>query len=303
MPLDPQAAAYLDQVTRLGVPSAYEVPLAHARAGYSSAARDLFGTTDPVEAIEDMDADGVPVRVYRPRGRLDADAHGALVYAHGGGWVIGDLDSHDPLCRQLAAQSGCTVVSVDYRLAPEHPYPAAVEDVWTATRWAAERFSPLAIGGDSAGGQLAASVALRARDAGLPLVLQVLIYPATDHEAPQESIAIDGPPLTWELMTWFWSQYVTDPASAADPDLSPMRAPSVQGVAPALVLTAEFDLLMPQGEAYARRLESEGVPAQLRRYDGLVHGFIRMPAVIERAQEAIELIADSLRGAMAEQQA
>jgi acetyl esterase len=296
MPLDPQVVSYLDQLQRLGVPSPAEAPLQDARSAYESGAAALFGPADPVHSVHDSDANGVPVRIYRP---AEDDLPG-LVYYHGGGWVLGSLDSHDPLCRTLAARSGCTVIAVGYRLAPEHPYPAAVEDAWTATAWAAERFVPLAIGGDSAGGQLAAAVALRARDAGLPLALQILIYPPTsyafDTQSYRENLA-EGV-LTADLMRWFWTQYVPDPARAGEADCSPLRAPRLEGVARALVLTAEYDPLRDDGEAYARRLEQAGVAVTSRRYAGQIHGFVRMPALLDRAGEAIDQCASAVRAAL-----
>jgi acetyl esterase len=234
--------------------------------------------------------------VYRPAaGELPG-----LVYYHGGGWVVGSLVSHDPLCRTLAARSGCAVIAVDYRLAPEHPYPAAVEDAWAAMKWAAERFSLLAVAGDSAGGQLAASIALRARDADLPLALQVLIYPATNCGFDTRSYRdnTEGPALTAAQMRWYWAQYVQDAARADEPDCSPLRAHELARLPPALVLSAEYDPLRDEGEAYARRLDEAGVAVTLRRYEGLIHGFIRMPALITRADGAIDDVAAAVRSAL-----
>jgi acetyl esterase len=223
------------------------------------------------------------------------------VYLHGGGWVVGGPDSHDPLCRTLAARSGYTVIAPDYRRAPEHPYPAAIEDAWTVTRWASERFSPLAVAGDSAGGQLAASVALRARKSGVPLALQALIYPVTDHPGSASSYGDVGEetPLNRDLMWWFWSQYLTDASRAGEPDCSPLRAANLSGLPPALILTAEYDPLRAEGEAYGARLREAGVPATVRRYEGLIHGFIRMPAVLDRASAAIDELADAIAYALA----
>jgi acetyl esterase len=296
VPLDPQVITYLQRLAELEPPAPWEVPVAEARRPFDEAAAVLFGPADPVPDVFDDDADGVPVRVYRPRDGTRA----ALVYYHGGGWVLGGLESHDRLCRALAARSGATVVAVDYRLAPEHPYPAAVEDAWTATRWAGVRFPRLAVGGDSAGGQLAAAVARRARDAGLPVALQVLVYPVTDHGAdtPSSRECTEGPAFTTEQMRWFWDQYLPDPSRAADPDCSPLRAADLAGLAPALVLTAEYDPLRDEGEDYARRLDAAGVPVTLSRYDGLIHGFIRMPAVIDRAADAIDEVAAAVAAAL-----
>jgi acetyl esterase len=296
MPLDPQVVAYLDQLRALDLPSPTEMPLEVARRSYDDGAAGLFGPTPSVASVDDVDAAGVPVRIYRPS---SGDLPG-LVYYHGGGWVVGSFDSHDPLCRTLAARSRCAVIAVDYRLAPEHPYPAAADDAWTATVWAAQRFSPLAVAGDSAGGQLAATVALRGRDAGLPLALQVLIYPATNHAFDTKSYRdnADRSTLTAAVMRWFWAQYVQDESRAGEPACSPLRVPDLAGLASALVLTAEYDPLRDDGEAYAQRLAEAGVPVALRRYDGQIHGFIRMPGLIDRADEAIDEVAGAVRSAL-----
>jgi acetyl esterase len=252
----------------------------------------LFGEPDPVESVEDGDAGGVPARVYAP-----SEGGSGVVYFHGGGWVLGSLASHDKLCRTLAARSGCTVIAVDYRLAPEHPHPAAVEDAWTATEWAAERWSPLALAGDSAGGHLAALVALRARDEGVPLTKQVLVYPVTDYDFDTPSYREHGvdTALTTTTMRWYWDNYVPD--SSSRPDVSPLRRSDLAGVAPALVITAECDPLCSEGEAYARRLEQAGVPIVLSRYEGQMHGFFCMPDVIDAGGEAIDEVAGALRAA------
>jgi acetyl esterase len=292
--LDPDVERYLaglaDAETSPGTPD-----LATLRREYDAAAPGLFGPAANVDSIEDDDADGVSVRVYRPAGGERA----ALVYLHGGGWVLGGLDSHGPLCRTLAARSGQAVVAVDYRLAPEHRYPAAVDDAWTAFRWAQERFDRLAVGGDSAGGHLSATVARRARDAGVALALQVLVYPATDYGCgwPSYRQYTTGPAFHTAQMRWFWEQFLDDPARASEPDCSPLRA-NLSGVAPALVLTAEHDPLRDEGEAYAHALQAAGVSVTLDRYDGLIHGFLRMPGVIARADQVLSLVADAVADAL-----
>jgi len=293
--LDPDVERYLSDVAETTpIP---DKPLATLRREYDAAAPGLFGPVPHVKSVEDHDADGVPVRVYRPAGGERA----ALVYLHGGGWVLGGLESHGPLCQTLAARSGQAVVAVDYRLAPEHRYPAAVEDAWTAFRWSQERFDQLAVGGDSAGGHLSATVARRARDAGLTLALQALVYPATDHgcEWPSYRQYTTGPAFHTAEMRWFWEQFLDDPARAGEPDCSPLRADDLSGLAPALVLTAEHDPLRDEGEAYADGLRQAGVPVTLRRYDGLIHGFLRMPGVIARADEVVSLVADAVADALA----
>ena len=265
------------------------------------------GPPEPVAAIADVDAGGVPARVYRPYG----DPSAALVWFHGGGWSTGDLDSYDALCCALANRSGCAVVSVDYRLAPEHPYPAAVEDCWSATRWAAERFTRLAVGGDSAGGNLAAAVTLRARDAGLELALQLLVYPVLDPRL--DSSFVDDFVARYELLgewegygllsrEWMrrtWDQYVQDPACRHEQDAAPLLAETVAGVAPALVIVAEHDLLRGEAEAYVERLASEGVPAELHGYAEQVHGFYHLLAMMDDARDAVERSAAALRTAFA----
>jgi acetyl esterase len=295
VPLDPQAAAYLDRLRELEASPYWEIGPVAARRRMDDDAPALFGEADAIASIVDADADGVPVRIYRA---YDRELPG-LVWFHGGGWTIGSLDSHDRLGRTLAARCGCALVSVDYRLAPEHPYPAAVEDSWTATLWASRRFAGLAIGGDSAGGHLAAVVAVRARDRGLPLALQALVYPATDAglDTPSFREHADVPNLTQEVMHWFWDQFCPV-ERRAEPEASVLRALDLRGVAPAFVLTAEYDVLRDEGEAYARRLLDAGVPVMLTRYEGQIHGFLRMPAVIERAREAIDQVAESVRTAL-----
>ena len=247
MPLDPDVAAHLETLTAVSVAVPGDADLAEMRREYDEAAPALFGPAPDVASVRDVDADGVPVRVIEPSG----ETRGGFVYLHGGGWVLGGLESHGPLCRALAARSGAAVIAVDYRLAPEHRYPAAVEDAWTATRWASQRFAPLAIGGDSAGGNLAAAIALRARDAGLPLALQVLVYPATDHGCSWPSYRENerGPAFHTAEMRWFWEQYLDDPGRACEPDCCPLRAPDLSGLAPALVLAAEYDPLRDEGDA------------------------------------------------------
>ncbi len=270
-------------------------------------AADLFG---PFEAVpfEDRTVPGpggaIPVRVYRP----DASAAApVLVYFHGGGWVVGSIATAHGTCSTLARLAGCVVVSVDYRLAPEHRFPAAVEDAWAATAWVAAhpaevggRAGALALGGDSAGGTLAAVCARRARDAKIPVALQLLVYPVCDADLQTPSYVelAEGYGLTAQAMAWFWDQYVPD-GDRFHPDASPLRAADLEGVAPALVLTAEYDVLRDEGEAYAARLREAGVPVTLTRYDGLVHGFFRMPAVISRANDALAEAAGALRTAFA----
>ena len=296
MALDPDIAAHLEAHAVLPPVDRGEPRVGDMRREYDAAAPALFGPVPEVASVTDDDADGIPVRIFRPAG----DETAALVYLHGGGWVLGGLDSHAPVCRTLAARSGAAVVAVDYRLAPEHPYPAAVQDAWAAARWTSQRFERIAVGGDSAGGNLSAVVALRARDAQLELALQVLVYPVTDHgcDRPSHRENADGPGFRTSEMQWCWDQYLPDAARAAEPDCCPLRAPDLSGLAPALVLTAEYDPLRDEGNAYAQALQEAGVPVTLHRYDGLIHGFLRMPAVTARADGALTLIADAVRDAL-----
>ncbi len=293
--LDPQAHSFLETLRESGVPSYPELGVAEARRLIDEGTPVLFGEPPEVHRVENGDADGVPVRVYRHEVETPA-----LVYFHGGGWVIGSLDSHHRLCQAIAAESGCAVVSVDYRLAPEHPYPAAVEDAWTATAWAAKRFPRIAVGGDSAGGHLAALTALRARDHDVELALQVLAYPVIDFafDTPSYLEHDDVRNLPAATMKWFWELFLAGDTTAAPPEVSPLRAASLAGVAPALVTVAEYDPLCDEGKAYAEALAAAGVPVTFHHYDGLIHGFLRMPAVIDRARGAIDEVATALRVAL-----
>ncbi|MBV8080699.1 MAG: alpha/beta hydrolase [Actinobacteria bacterium] len=280
-------------------PPAWEQPIEALRAGPEAENPEIWGEPDAVEHVEDRDAGGVRVRVYRPAAEGPLPA---LVWFHGGGWAVGSLDSHDPLCRALAARTPCVVVAVDYRLAPEHPFPAGLEDAWSATEWTfahaaelgadAERIS---VGGDSSGGNLAAVVALRARDRGVALARQILVYPVADFDFERPSYAehATGLNLTTEKMRWYWRLYL-DGADGTHPDASPLRA-DLHGVAPAVVITASHDVLRSEGEEYARRLEQAGVPVKHRHYDGMIHGFLRMPRLVDDAATAVDEIAAALR--------
>jgi acetyl esterase len=294
--LTSQASAFLAEARALQLPPIWEVPIEQTRADLDRGADALFGQAPGVAAIEDQTAAGVPVRIYRP---TEAPTAGALVYLHGGGWAVGSLQSHDRLCRALAAHSGQTVLSAGYRLAPEHPFPAAINDAWSVTRWAAQRWERIAVGGDSAGGQLAASVALRARDAGLDLRLQVLIYPVANHAFDTASYSAfnDLGALTQAEMRWFWQTYLSGPQRLPVADHSPLQATSFSGLAPALVITAEYDPLRDEGEAYADCLRTAGVETVHRRYAGMFHGFIRMPSRLDEASAAIAEVADAVRAA------
>ena len=299
--VDPQVEDYLAQLQAAGVPPIQELPHELVRANVAAGSEALFGPIDPVASVEELEtADGVRVRIYRPAGMSGSNP--ALVYFHGGGWVVGSIDTHDGVTRALANRSGCIVVSVDYRLAPEHPFPAAVDDAWSATRWVISEAAELgidparvAVGGDSSGGNLAAVVALRARDASIPIALQILVYPVIDHnfETGTYGEFAVGRGLTRDGMRWYWGLYL-DGADGSSRDASPGREANLAGVAPAVIATAEFDPLRDEGEAYAERLEAAGVPTELVRYAGMIHGFLRMPAVIDRADDALNDLALTL---------
>jgi acetyl esterase len=303
MPLHPQAEAIcnLTNATRLTV--APDERVQTTRTGWGLFLNMAGGPPEPVHNVEDHDADGVPVRVYTPSPDGDLPI---FVVLHGGGWVIGSVAEFDLIARQLANASGAIVVSVDYRLAPEHPYPAPLDDCWAALRWTVAHASELggdparvAIGGDSAGGNLAAVCALLARDAGGPeLALQVLIYPVVDCDFTTASYVAnaEGFLLQKEEMEWFFDCYA-GAHDRTDWHISPMRAPDLQGVAPAVVITAEYDPLCAEGEAYAARLRAAGVPVEERRYDGLIHGFFGLAVAFDTSRDAMELVGSALRRA------
>ena len=303
MPLHPQAQLICDtaNAARVDTPPDQRVEL--TRQAWGMFLVMAGGEPEPVSAIEDRDADGVPVRVYRPS---SDPGLGVLVVFHGGGWVIGSMASFDVIARQLANASNAVVVSVDYRLAPEHPYPAPLDDCWAALQWTAAHAaelggdpSRLAVGGDSAGGNLAAVCAQRARDEGGPdLALQVLVYPVCDCDLDTASYLAnaEGYLLEREEMQWFFDCYTDGGAhDPKDASISPLRAHDVRGVAPALVITAEYDPLCDEGEAYAARLREAGVPVEHHRYDGLIHGFFGLSAAFDAARDAVGLVGTALQ--------
>jgi acetyl esterase len=284
--LDSATKALLEQMAAAGGKPLHESSPEEARE-LGKAIAAMAGPSPVMGRVEDLDVPGpdgdVPVRVIVPR----QGARGVVVYLLGGGWVIGSIDEYEILARKLAERTSCAVVLVEYRLAPEHRYPAAVSDSWAGLQWAdAHRADiagradvPLIVAGDSAGGNLAAVMAQRARDRGGPdIALQVLVYPVTDadFETPSYRDPENALILTREAMVWFWDHYLPDASRRAEPDASPLRADSLAGLPPAVVLTAEHDVLRDEGEAYAKRLEEAGVPVDFRRHAGQTHGFFQI---------------------------
>jgi acetyl esterase len=311
--LHPQTRALLDLIEQRGLPPTHTLTPADARALY----RDRRGFTQPapppVALVRDLQADGphgaIALRLYRPLGAAQQARLPVLVYFHGGGWVIGDLDTHDTLCRELANGAGCAVVSVDYRMGPEHRFPAAVDDSLAAARWVHAHAGELkldaarlAVGGDSAGGNLAAVVCIAARDSrDLPIVYQLLIYPATDQHRtlPSHTTNGQGYLLTTDTMDYFSGHYITDPALYSDWRASPLLHPDLTRLPPALVLTAGYDPLRDEGAAYAERLTTAGNRASYVCFERQIHGFILMGRVLDEANTAVALCAAELKRAFA----
>jgi acetyl esterase len=308
MALHPQAKALLDMLASTGAPPIEQLPLAEARAVRA----EMIEAGGPEQAVAEVQNRSVPgpagpiaVRVYRP---AKTETLPVLIFFHGGGFVICNLDTHDRQCRALANASGCAVISVDYRLAPEHKYPAAVDDAYAATRYIAEHAAEfgvdpnrMAVGGDSAGGNLATVVSLLARDRGGPrLKFQLLIYPVVDFydESPSMQQYSEGHFLTRAGMDWFTESYLPSREAGLEPSASPMNAKDFRGLPPAMIITAECDPLRDQGEAYARKLQAAGVPVELKRYEGMIHPFFQFAAVLDTANVAIKDAASALRGAL-----
>jgi len=298
--LSPQANALFEAIgPREGE---WERDIADLRQEAREIARAFSGIAESVASIEDLDAGGVGARLYRPRN----GGREVLAWFHGGAWMLGGLDDHDALACAVANRAGCAVLAVDYRLAPEHPYPAAIDDCWAVTTWACKRFEQVAVGGDSSGGNLAAAVALRARDAGVELALQLLVYPALDPQLDSPFVAefvaryadFAGNARYGEnahqALRNAWQVYVADAGRRAEQDLAPMRAASLADVAPAVVVLAEHDILRGEGEEYARRLQADGVPVVVHLYDGQVHGFYHLLGAMDDARHAVDRSAAAL---------
>ncbi len=308
--LDPEIQSSLPLIDRVGRSGADGAPVPEARESLEKTCRLVRGRRIRIGHVEDLRIGGaggeIPARLYVPQAR---PGRGLLVYFHGGGWVLGSLESHDQTCRFLCEHSGQRVLSVDYRLAPEHPFPAAAEDAIAAFRWAHEHAGDLGadpgaigVGGDSAGGNLSAVVALDAATKGGPApALQVLIYPVTDLSRRAESYRLfgEGFQLTAAEMEWFSDQYLADPADAADVRVSPLLAPSLAGVSPAFVTIAGFDPLRDEGLAYAQRLGAEGVPTELVVHRGLIHGFANAVGISSTSVVAMTATAGAVRAGLA----
>lgn len=309
MPLDPQAQALLDQIAATQAPRLHELPPAEARAAYEAFCKMVDAQGLPIGRTEDRAIPGpvgdLTVRIYTPIAAGTAPLPG-LVFYHGGGFVIGSLDTHDALCRQLANEAGVRVISVDYRLAPENKFPAAVEDAVAALTYIEKNAiefdidpNRLAVGGDSAGGNLAAVAALMARDAGAPrLNHQLLIYPVTDAliDTPSRNEMAKGFFLDEPLMAWFAHHYGRM-EDYEDYRASPMRAAAHHGLPPALIITAGHDPLRDEGKLYADKLQAAGVPVTYRDYPGQIHGFMTMTGVIDEGRAAIKSAAADLKKA------
>jgi acetyl esterase len=306
VPLDPQAQAMRDQKERDGVAPLYTMSLEAARAADLASIRAAGGRPEPVHEVADHWLPGpggqLKLRVYRPSGERDLPV---LMYFFGGGWVLGTVESADGIARSLANAAGCIVAVPGYRLAPEHPFPAAIEDCWAATRWVEANAAALgadpariAVGGDSAGGNLAAALTLMAQESGdLRLTGQLLVYPNTDQLADDESLRASDDPYLFNQhsVRWYRSHYFVDPDDATNPLASPLLAETLAGLPPALIITAEFDPLRDQGERYAARLAKDGVPVAVARYEGMIHGFFAMSGSLDAGRVAHAQAAKQLR--------
>ncbi|QDV41915.1 Carboxylesterase NlhH [Stieleria neptunia] len=295
MPLHPQAKAFVDTLAEEDRPSWEELGVEKAREVFLTF-EEMCGDAPELARIDDHTMPcGLRLRLYSDH----ATAVPVTVFFHGGGWVLGNLDTHDAFCRRLADASGCAVVAVDYRLSPEHPFPGPIEDCYRATQYVVENAarlnvdaSRLAVAGDSAGGHLAASVAIKARDrADFPIALQVLLYPVIEpnFETPSYREFADGFGLTRDTMRWFWQQFLGGRAAA--PEAAPSHAESHQDLPPALVITAEYDVLRDEGNRYAQRLQTSGVDVQHRQQDGMLHAFLHFAGIFDTGMEVGQHVA------------
>jgi acetyl esterase/lipase len=309
--LDPQAQALLERIAAAGRPTLDTMNAVEARQAYRESRIPLQPDPPDVASAEDRAIPGphgpIDIRIYRPLGSNPTEALPVLVYFHGGGFTVGDLVTHDTVCRSLANAAGCALVAVDYRMGPEHKFPKAVDDCIAATRWVAAHAKELrvdadrlAVGGDSAGGNLAAVTALSARDAGSPkVVFQLLIYPTTtlQHNTPSTAALAEGYVLTFAIMKFFRAAYLSGPQDQTDWRASPLLARDHSRLPPALIITAGYDPIRDEGKAYADKLRAAGVETEYRCFEGTLHGFITMGRVLDAAGEAIHASAAALRKA------
>jgi acetyl esterase len=306
VPLDPQARAFLDSLIAANIPS---IPtLTPAQARQRMIALSNLSRLPEVERVEDRTIEGpggpLPVRAYVPAGSVGRPA---AAYFHGGGWVTGNLETHDSLLRRLANVSRTVMLAVDYRLAPEHPFPAGVDDAWAAARWLSDNAGEfgastgsIVVCGDSAGGSLAAAVTFRARAASGPkIAAQLLLYPVLSHQLTSASYVefAEGHLLTKETMAWFWGHYLADEQGRGVPEAAPLCQTDFAGLPPAVIVTAGFDPLRDEGRAYAAKLQEAGVPAHLLEYGSQIHDFLRRAHLFDRAREAYGEIAEALEQA------
>ncbi len=300
MPLDPQVQAMRDKAIADGAAPLYTLSIDEARAADLAAIQAAAGSGEAVFSVDDRSLPGpagpLPIRCYRPSPGGDLPT---LIYFFGGGWTLGNLDTSDAICRTLANAVPCQVIAVGYRLAPEHKFPAAVNDCYAATlAIATELFpAPIAVAGDSAGGNLAAVVSLLARERGAPdLTAQVLIYPNTDYRGDTDSMRDGTDPALFNRhsVAWYWNHYLSSPEDGLNPLVSPLLADNHSNLPPALVITAEYDPLRDEGEAYADRLRSSGVPVELTRYPGMPHGFVGMAGILDGGRQALSQVATYL---------
>lgn len=313
MPLDPDAAAFLKRLADINAPPTHAMSPVDAR----SLLLPMAGLREQVGGIESFKVDTpegpVPIRLYTPFLRTEdldrapaTNGRPVALFFHGGGWVMGSIETHDNICRRMANEAKCIVISVEYRLAPEHKYPAALNDCFATTCWACERFGEfggdpdrIIVTGDSAGANLAAAVCLRARDEGGPRIAgQVLVYPIVDYndQTPSYRENADGYMLTRDTMKWFWQHYLPDGDDGSHPYLSPLRAQDLAGLPPALVVTCEFDPLRDEGRAYADRLTQAGVLTTHIAEMGMIHGYLRRLDSFKRAQQTMRDIAAWING-------
>ncbi|UCH48408.1 MAG: alpha/beta hydrolase [Betaproteobacteria bacterium] len=312
MPLDPQVAAVLDAAKKANLPELWQLTPHDARAEYLRRTNRLKAEVD-IYRFEDREIDGpggrIPIRIYTPRELASNEKLPVLVWYHGGGYVIGDLDTHDWACRALANESDCIVVAVDYRLAPEHKFPAAVEDCYAALKWVAANTTEIhadagriAVGGDSAGGNLATVISILARDDGSPKIcFQLLVYPVTAPEPETKShhAFAEGYLLTRKTITWFFTHYLRGPKDTKDFRYAPLEADDLSSLPPALIIVAGFDPLRDEGVEYAEALIHAGNRVRLSNYEGMVHGFYLMGGMVDASLHAVSESAAMLRDAFA----